>query len=113
MPDLTGFIKWLSGGTPKEDIREFVADGATNTGAGVSVEVLRPNKARVGATFTNNSDTDMYLIFNDPAIAGAIGKLIKANGGVYAITLFNPWHGAVSVYCAAGAKSLCWSEQIG
>lgn len=83
-------------------------NGVTTIGA-TRTKVLDENFRRSFATFTNNSDEDISLLFGDSGADGS-GQILKPAGGTYEINSTNEWTGYVYAICASGSKNLAWSE---
>ena len=73
-----------------------------------SVQVLPANANRVGATVSNLGATIKFLIKGDLAAVN-VGIPLVQNGS-YEINLTNPYQGPISVYCAAAAEPISWTE---
>jgi len=79
-----------------------------------SVHVLRPNRLRKEATFTNDSDTAIYIAKADEATLNS-GIRLSPYGGA-AIILPDPtgriYIGPVAAISSAATKNLCFTEDI-
>ncbi|MBU1145886.1 MAG: hypothetical protein KJ971_08580 [Firmicutes bacterium] len=57
----------------------------------------------------NDSNEDISLLMSDNGVDGG-GIVLKANGGLYEINMWNFWDGYVYAICASGAKTLSFVE---
>lgn len=72
--------------------------------------ILAANDARKFAEFVNDSDQDIYITFESPAIANT-GIRISSNGFAYEIDVDNLWLGDVfAIHAGSGNKKLLIRE---
>lgn len=87
------------------------ANTTVNTSVSVgtsATDVLDVARGRLLATFTNNSDSKIYLARGGDAEIGK-GILLSPNGGQYEINQTNLYWGSISAIADTAGSSLCVS----
>lgn len=74
-----------------------------------STVVLEANPSRTCAYLVNNSDADIYINFDRPAVTTA-GVVLKASGGCLEINFTNPFYGKLYAIAAVAGKDLYFVE---
>jgi len=90
------------------DIMEKQLDASQDIGA-ASVLILRANKHRTAAFFTNPSDSDIYVQLGSDA-AASTGIYLKAGGGAFEINKTNLFKGDIYAIAGAATKRICALE---
>ena len=81
------------------------APGFTATIGLASTQVLATQAARIHSLIINDSDTDIYLALGEAAVLNKGPKLLP--GGVFEISWYNLYTGAINAICATANKVLC------